>query len=127
VFDTQIGSKILFGDFAGTKCQDLLKSGHQMAGSKDHTDISVYNILRPAIRSLSADEQQLSDDLMSQLREEARRQIAKDEEEETKKFLSYVMVDRHQKITKHGEIEIAYLLPALRISNVSKSDDIQFF
>jgi hypothetical protein len=98
-----------------------------MASSKDHTDISVYNILRSAIRSLSANEQQPSEDLMSQLREEARRQTAKDEEEAMKKFLSYVTVDRHQKITKHGEIEIAYLLPSFQISNVSKSDDIQFF
>jgi hypothetical protein len=35
------------------------------------------------------------------------------------------MVDRHQKITKHGEIDIASFLPSLQISNVSKSDDIQ--
>jgi hypothetical protein len=43
-------------------------------------------------------------------------QIAKAEEEATKKFLSYFTVDRHQNITKHGEIEMASLLPSLQIS-----------
>jgi hypothetical protein len=59
------------------------------------------------------------------MREDARRQITKAEEEATKKFLSYFMVDRHHKITKHGEIKIASLLHLLQISNVSKSDDLQ--
>jgi hypothetical protein len=56
---------------------------------------------------------------MSQKREDTRRQIAKAEEEATKKFLSYFTVDRHQNITKHGEIEMASLLPSLQFSNVS--------
>jgi hypothetical protein len=91
-----------------------------MPGSKDHTYISQDNILRSAIKSLSADEQQLYEDLMSQMREHARRQIAKAEEEATEKFLSYFTVDRHQKITEqHGEIKIASLLPSLQMSNVS--------
>jgi hypothetical protein len=41
-----------------------------MTGSKDHTDISPDIILRPIVGSLSADEQQLYEDLMSQMREE---------------------------------------------------------
>jgi hypothetical protein len=94
-------------------------------GSKDHTIISLDNILRPAIGSLSIDEKQLYEDLMIQMREDACRQTAKAEEEATDKFLSYFTVDRHQKITKHGEIKIASLLPSLQISNVSKSDNIQ--
>jgi hypothetical protein len=95
-----------------------------MSGSKDHTNISLDNILMSGIESLSAYEQQLYEDLMSQMREDVHRQIVKAEEEATEKFLSYFTVDRHQKITKHGEIEIASLLPSLRISNVSNSDDI---
>jgi hypothetical protein len=95
-----------------------------MSGSKDHTNISLDNILMSAIESLSAYEQQLYEDLMSQMREDVHCQIVKAEEEATEKFLSYFTVDRHQKITKHGEIEIASLLPSLRISNVSNSDDI---
>jgi hypothetical protein len=39
------------------------------------------------IGSPSADEQQLYEDLMSQMREDARRQTAKAEEEATEKFL----------------------------------------
>jgi hypothetical protein len=36
-----------------------------------------------------------------------------------------VTVDRHQKVVKHGEIEVAYLVPSLQIPNISKPDDIQ--
>jgi hypothetical protein len=85
-----------------------------MTGSKDHIDISPDNILRPAIESLSVDEQQLYEEMMSRMREDARRQIAKVEEGATEKFLSYFTVDRHEKIAKHGEIEIASLLPCLK-------------
>jgi hypothetical protein len=96
-----------------------------MAGSKDHIEISQDNILRPVVSSPSTDEQKQYEDLMSQVRENAHRHLAKVEQEATKKFLSYFIVDHHYKITKHGEIEIASLLPSLQISNVSKSDDIQ--
>jgi DNA replication initiation complex subunit (GINS family) len=65
----------------------------QMVGSKDHTDICPDNILRPAIGSLVAHEQQLYEDLMNQMREDARCQIAKAKEEATEKFLSYFTVD----------------------------------
>jgi hypothetical protein len=54
-----------------------------MAGSKDHNDISPDNILRSAIGSLSTNEQQIYEDLMSRMREDARRQITKAEEEAT--------------------------------------------
>jgi hypothetical protein len=33
-----------------------------MAGSKDHTDISLDNILKPAVESLTTDEQQQYED-----------------------------------------------------------------
>jgi hypothetical protein len=62
---------------------------------------------------------------MSQMREDACRQIDKAEEETVEKLLSYFTVDRHHKINKHGEIENASLLPLLQISNVSKSNNIQ--
>jgi hypothetical protein len=60
------------------------------------------------------------------VREDARRHSAKAEEEAIEKFLSYFTLDRRQKITKHGEIDIASFLSSLQISNISKSDDIQF-
>jgi hypothetical protein len=58
---------------------------------------------------------------MSQVREDTHRQIAKAEEEATEKFKSYFTVDGHQKTTKHGEIEIASLIPSLQISNENTS------
>jgi hypothetical protein len=66
------------------RCLHLLKSGPKW-GSKDHTDISLDNILRLVIGSLSAVEQHLYEDLMSQMREDACRQIVKAEEEATEK------------------------------------------
>jgi hypothetical protein len=81
-----------------------------MAGSKDHTDISPDNILKPAVESLTADEQQQYEDYMRQARE---------------KFLSQYTVDRHQKVVKHGETDVTSLLSSLQVPNVSKPDDIQ--
>jgi hypothetical protein len=81
-----------------------------MAGSKDHTDISQDNILKPAVESLTVDEQQQYEDYMRQAKE---------------KLLSQYTVDRHQKIVKHGETDIASLPSSLQVSNVSKPDDIQ--
>jgi hypothetical protein len=40
-----------------------------MAGSKDHIDISPDNILKPAVESLTADEQQQYEDYMRQAKE----------------------------------------------------------
>jgi hypothetical protein len=81
-----------------------------MAGSKDHTDISPDNILKPAVESLTADEQQQYEDYMRQAKE---------------KLLSQYMVNRHQKVVKHGETDIASLISSLQVPNVSKPDDIQ--
>jgi hypothetical protein len=38
--------------------------------------------------------------------------------------LSQFIVDRHQKVIKYGEIDVAYLLSSLQIPNVSKPDNI---
>jgi hypothetical protein len=81
-----------------------------MAGSKDHTDISPDNILKTAVENLTADEQQQYEDYMRQAKE---------------KFLSQYTMDRHQKVIKHGETDVASLLSSLQIPNVSKPDDIQ--
>jgi hypothetical protein len=81
-----------------------------LVGSKDHTDISLDNILKPDVESLTADEQQQYEDYMRQAKE---------------KFLSQYTVDRHQKVIKHGETDVASLLSSLQVHNVSKPDDIQ--
>jgi hypothetical protein len=57
-----------------------------------------------------ANEQQRYEDYMRQAKEN---------------FLSQFTVDRHQKVVKHGEIDVASLLPTLQIFNVNKHDDIQ--
>jgi hypothetical protein len=54
-----------------------------MASSKDHTDISSDNILKPVVESLTTDEQQQYEDYMRQAKE---------------KFLSQYTMDRHQKV-----------------------------
>jgi hypothetical protein len=41
------------------------------------------------------------------------------------KFLQQYTVDRHQKVVKHGETDVASLLSSLQVPNVSKPDDIQ--
>jgi 3-isopropylmalate dehydratase small subunit len=81
-----------------------------MVGSKDHTDIFPDNILKPAVESLTADEQQQYEDYMRQAKE---------------KFLSQYTVDHHQKVVKHGETDVASLISSLQVPNVSKPDDIQ--
>jgi hypothetical protein len=58
-----------------------------MAGSKDHTDMSPDNILKPAVESLTTDEQHQYKDYMRQAKE---------------KFLSQYTVDNHQKVVKQG-------------------------
>jgi hypothetical protein len=69
-----------------------------MTGSKDHTNISPDNILKPAVESLMTDEQHQYEDYMCQAKE---------------KFLSQYMVDRHQKVVKHGEIDVTSLLSSV--------------
>jgi hypothetical protein len=81
-----------------------------MAGSKDHTNISLDNILKMVVENLAADEQQQYEDYICQAKE---------------KFLSQYTVYRHQKVIKHGETDVASLLSSLQVPNVSKPDDIQ--
>jgi hypothetical protein len=81
-----------------------------MAGFKYHTDICPENILKTAVENLTADEQQQFEDYMRQAKE---------------KFLSQYTVDRHQKVIKHEETDVASLLSSLQVPNVSKPDDIQ--
>jgi hypothetical protein len=99
-----------------------------MVGSKDHTNVSTTNIIKPTMASLSADDQHHFDDLTKrEEEEEVLRQLTKrsDKEEEdevlrqlkeqrekaTEKYLSYFTVDRHQKIIRQGEIDMTSLLP----------------
>jgi hypothetical protein len=80
-----------------------------MVGSKDHTDISANNILKPNVESLTVDEQQQYKYYMGQAKE---------------KFLSQYTVDRHHMVVKLGETDVVYLLSLLQIRNISNPDDI---
>jgi hypothetical protein len=81
-----------------------------MAGSKDHTDISLDNILKPTVESLMTKGQQQYENYMRRVKE---------------KFLSRYKVDRLQKVVKHGETDVTSLLSSLQVLNVSKPFDIQ--
>jgi hypothetical protein len=109
VFGARIGANTLFGDSAGNRCLDLLKIWPSNGRSKDPTDISPDNVLKSVVESLMADELQQYEDYMRQAKE---------------KFLSQYTVDRHQKVVKHGETDIASLLSSLQFPNVSKPGHI---
>jgi hypothetical protein len=66
-----------------------------MVGSKDRIVITQDNILRLTIESLSANEQQRYRDLMSQVEDDALRQLAKVQEEAREIFLSQFTMDHH--------------------------------
>jgi hypothetical protein len=66
---TMDGANTLFGDSAGDQMSRSTKIRPQMASSKDHTDISPDNILKPTVESLTSDEQQQYKDYMRQAKE----------------------------------------------------------
>jgi hypothetical protein len=74
-----------------------------MAGSKDRTNVTQDNILRSTVESLWSHEPS------ERGRTPPTCQGSRGGEEEI-----LIMVDHHQKITKYGEIEIAYLLLCLK-------------
>jgi cytidylate kinase len=97
-----------------------------MAGSKDHTDVSTTNIIKPSMEALLTNNQQPFDDLIRREEDEVLRQLVEqhDKEEEevlrqykerhkkaTKRYLSYSTVDRHQMIIRQWEIDMTSLLP----------------
>jgi hypothetical protein len=82
-----------------------------MVSSNDHTDMSPDNILKSVVESLTTKGQQHYEDFMRQVKE---------------KFLSQYMVDRHQKVVKHGQTDVTYFLSSLQVPNVSKPDGIQY-
>jgi hypothetical protein len=98
-----------------------------MTGSKDHTNVSTTNIIKPTMTALQIDDQHPFDGLMRREEEEVLWQLIercdKEEEEEVQrqfkerrekvreKYLSYFTVDHHQKIIRQREIDMTSLLP----------------
>jgi hypothetical protein len=65
-----------------------------MIGSKDHTDVSTTNIIKPTLEALQADDQQPFDDLVRRKEEEVLQQ-AEWRKKAKEKYLSCFMVDHH--------------------------------
>jgi hypothetical protein len=71
-----------------------------MVGSKDHTDVSATNIIKPTLEALLTDDQQPFDGAVKCKEEEVPRQLVKWCEEPKEKYIACVTLDRHQKIIR---------------------------
>jgi hypothetical protein len=71
-----------------------------MACLKDHSDISPSIIIEPTMENLSAEDQQEF--------EEHKKQLTKEAEA---KYLANFKVDRHQKVVRQRETDLASLRP----------------
>jgi hypothetical protein len=76
VFGAQIDTNILFGDSVGIRVFRSIKNRPHMTSSKDHTDVSIANIIKPTKEALPADDQQPFDDLIRREKEEVLWQLA---------------------------------------------------
>jgi hypothetical protein len=90
-----------------------------MTSSKDHTDISTTNIITPTMEALPANDliSCKEEKVMRQLverrdkeKEEVLQQLKEWHEKAIEKYLSYFMLDHHQKIIYQGEIDMTSLL-----------------
>jgi hypothetical protein len=82
-----------------------------MADSKDQTNVSATNIIKPTMEVLLADDHHHFDDLRRREEKEVLRQLTEWHEKVKGKYLSHFIVDYHQKIIREGEIEMISLLP----------------
>jgi hypothetical protein len=63
------------------------------------------------MEALLANDQKPFDDLIRREEEEVLWQLKERHEKAVEKYLSYFMVDHHQKIIRQGEIDMTSLLP----------------
>jgi hypothetical protein len=63
------------------------------------------------MEALLSNDQKPFDDLIRREEEEVLRQLKERHEKAVEKYLSYFMVDHHQKIIRQGEIDMTSLLP----------------
>jgi hypothetical protein len=63
------------------------------------------------MEALLTNDQKPFDDLIRNEEEEVLRQLKEQHEKAVEKYLSYFMVDHHQKIIHQGEIDMTSLLP----------------
>jgi antitoxin component of RelBE/YafQ-DinJ toxin-antitoxin module len=96
-----------------------------MVGSKDHINVSTSNIIKPTLEAFLANDQQPFDDLVRRKEKEVLRKLIQCCEKAKEKYISYFMVDRHQKIIHQGEINMESLLPSSQAPTISILD--QYF
>jgi hypothetical protein len=85
-----------------------------MAGSKDSSEVSTSNIIKPTWETLSAEEQLLFEERQDQLIKEAKA-----------KFVADFKVDRNNKVVQQRAIDLASLRPTTNIPNVSDTNELQ--
>jgi hypothetical protein len=83
-----------------------------MVGSKDDTEVSPSNIIKPTLESLSVEDQWRFENYIKQRQ-------AQEHEEVKEKYQAHFKVDRHHRVVQQGEIEITFLLPSSQNPNVS--------
>jgi hypothetical protein len=108
-----------------------------MVGSKDHTKVSITNIIKLAMEALPADDQRPFEDLVKRDEKEVKRQwneqrdkeeakllhkLTEHRKEAAEKYLSHFTLDHHQMIIHLGEIVMESLLPPLQDPVVSALD-----
>jgi hypothetical protein len=85
-----------------------------MAGSKDRSEVSASNLIKPTWETLPAEEHVLFEERQEQLIQEAKA-----------KFLADFKVDKNNKVVRLWATYLASLEPATDIPNVSNTNELQ--
>jgi hypothetical protein len=85
-----------------------------MAGSKDSSEVSTRNIIKPTWETLPVEEQLLFEEHQEKLIQEAKA-----------KFLADFKVDRNNKVVRQQAIDLASLRRTTDIPNVSNTNELQ--
>jgi hypothetical protein len=85
-----------------------------MAGSKDSSEVSTGNIIKPTWETLPVEEQLLFEERQEQLIQEAKA-----------KFLADFKLDRNNKVVQQRATDLASLRPTTNTPNVSSTNELQ--
>jgi hypothetical protein len=124
VFGARSAATYFLATPLGTRLFSSTKNRPLMAGSKDHTEVSTTNIIKPTMKALSADDQQPFDDLIRRGEvlwllakrhdkedEELRQQLTERRGKAKEKYLSYFTL-----------VGMASLLPSPQAPTISIPD-----
>jgi hypothetical protein len=103
-----------FGDSARDDFIQTYRDRPSMAGSKDSSEVSTRNIIKPTWETLPAEEQLLFEERQEQLIQEAKA-----------KFLVGFKVDRNNKVIRQRATDLASLRPTTNTPNVSSTNELQ--